>query len=114
MILRPRHDERDFFVEHGKEHFVEGIEARHEELQCSPRVHVGRHAAADVEEDTETDGRAIRTEVRNRPARAAINQLELIGGQVPHESPRPIGHRNRHDNQIGFRAEDGEILGVGE
>ena len=121
VIAGPRNRQPYLVREGGEEHLVARIEALDEKLERTPRVspprivcrarfRIGRHAAADVEQNAKAHRHALRGELRNRPALAGVGQLELIGGQSAHETPRAIRYRDRHSHDVGAGAKDREGL----
>ncbi len=123
MVARPRHRESDLVGKCGEEHFIVWIQPLNEQLERAPRVgppcivegaglRVGCHAAADVEEDSETDRHTLGGKLQHRTARAAVDDLEFLRRQVADETPGAIRDGDRYDDEIGFGAKDGSALRV--
>jgi hypothetical protein len=58
------------------------------------------HAAADVEQDGQADGRGLRSKFRNRPGKSPVNHFEIALGEVGHEPPLSVSNRRTHRHEI--------------
>ena len=99
MIARPRNRQPDLVGEGGEKHLVARIEALDEQLERPPRIgpprivfrarlRVGRHAAADVEQNAKAHRHTLRAELRDGASLAGVCKFELIGGQAVHKAAR--------------------------
>ncbi len=65
------------------------------------------HAAADVEEEGDTDAGGVGTEIRDGTRPPAIEHLEIVRRQIAHEPALVVAHHSCDADDINARLERG-------